>query len=145
MTTKVRKNRSVFRRCAAALMLAGALATAVRLPAFEQVKLAMERALEERVGYALSKLIDPDQFLVIVRVDPYTVDELKAKSKSGGAAVSGSQFVLPGIPERQKIDNFAALKSEVAKWAQQTSRRFTPAEIDDIAEYLNQSHYRVAK
>ncbi len=53
----------------------------------------------------------------------------------------------PRVHERKttKIDSYAALKSEVAKWAQQTSRRFTPAEIDDIAEYLNQSHYRIAK
>ena len=44
-----------------------------------------------------------------------------------------------------KIDTIAALKVEVAKWARQTSRSFTPAELDDIAEYLNQSHYRLAK
>jgi mono/diheme cytochrome c family protein len=44
-----------------------------------------------------------------------------------------------------KIESFAALKTEVAKWAAQTPRRFTPGEVDDIAEYLNQSHYHVAK
>ena len=43
------------------------------------------------------------------------------------------------------IETFATLKSEVAKWSAQTGRRLTPAELDDIAEYLNQSHYRVAK
>ena len=44
-----------------------------------------------------------------------------------------------------KIDSYAALKSEVSKWALEAGRVFTPAELDDIAEYLNQSHYRIAK
>jgi hypothetical protein len=43
------------------------------------------------------------------------------------------------------ISTIVALKVEVAKWAAQTNRRFTQAELDDIAEYLNQSHYRLAK
>ena len=43
------------------------------------------------------------------------------------------------------IKTFAALKVEVVKWSAQVNRSFTPAELDDIAEYLNQSHYRVAK
>lgn len=43
------------------------------------------------------------------------------------------------------INTLAALKVEVAKWAAQTNRRFTPAEIDDIAEFLNRSHYKLAK
>jgi mono/diheme cytochrome c family protein len=44
-----------------------------------------------------------------------------------------------------KIDSYAALKAEVSKWAAETGRRFTPAELDDVVEYLNQSHYRIAK
>jgi len=44
-----------------------------------------------------------------------------------------------------RIDTLAALKGEVARWSLQTSRRFTPAEIDDIAAYLDRSHYRLAK
>ena len=44
-----------------------------------------------------------------------------------------------------KIETTVALKVEVAKWSVQTNRRFTPAELDDIAEYLNQSHYRLTK
>jgi len=43
------------------------------------------------------------------------------------------------------IASTAALKLEVVKWAGQTGRRFTPEEIDDVAEYLNQSHYRLAR
>jgi len=44
-----------------------------------------------------------------------------------------------------RIDTLAALKGEVARWSLQTSRRFTPAEIDDVAAYLNRSHYRLSK
>ena len=43
------------------------------------------------------------------------------------------------------IKTIVALKLEVAKWAAQTNRRFTQAELDDIAEYLNESHYRLAR
>lgn len=43
------------------------------------------------------------------------------------------------------INTSAALKLEVVKWASQTGRRFSAEEIDDIAEYLNQSHYRLAR
>ena len=51
------------------------------------------------------------------------------------------------IHDRKKteIDTLTALKVEIARRAAQTDRRFTPAELDDIAEYLNQSHYRLAK
>lgn len=38
-----------------------------------------------------------------------------------------------------------ALAAAVAKWAMQVKRSFTPAELDDVAEYLNQSHYHVAR
>jgi mono/diheme cytochrome c family protein len=44
-----------------------------------------------------------------------------------------------------KIDSYAALKAEVSKWAAETGRKFAPGELDDIVEYLNQSHYRIAK
>ena len=44
-----------------------------------------------------------------------------------------------------KIDTITTLKVEVSKWSAQTDRRFTPAELDDIAEYLNQSHYRMSR
>lgn len=44
-----------------------------------------------------------------------------------------------------KIKTLASLKVEIVRWAAQTGRRFTPAEIDDIAEYLNGSHYRLSK
>ncbi len=44
-----------------------------------------------------------------------------------------------------KIDTIKALKAEVSKWSAQTDRRFTPTELDDIAQYLNQSHYRISR
>ena len=44
-----------------------------------------------------------------------------------------------------KIETTVGLRVEVAKWSVQTNHRFTPAELDDIAEYLNRSHYRLTK
>ncbi len=44
-----------------------------------------------------------------------------------------------------RIDTLAGLKAEIARWSAQTSRRFTPADVDDIADYLNRSHYRLGK
>lgn len=44
-----------------------------------------------------------------------------------------------------KITTFAELRSEVARWALQVNRPLTPHEIDDIAEYLGQSHYSLKK
>ena len=43
------------------------------------------------------------------------------------------------------IDRLARLRAEVAKWSQQTGRRFSPDELDDVAEYLNRTHYRLEK
>lgn len=44
-----------------------------------------------------------------------------------------------------RISSTVQLRVEVARWAAQTDRRFTPVELDDIADYLNQSHYRLPK
>ncbi len=66
----------------------------------------MERALEDRIQTALGKLMDPDQFLVIVKVEPFTVEEMKQKEKSPGGG--GPQYVLPGIPERKSLERLAS-------------------------------------
>ena len=44
---------------------------------------------------------------------------------------------------RSLIRTLAQLRVEVAKWAAQTGRPFTVEDLDDIAEYLNRSHYRL--
>jgi mono/diheme cytochrome c family protein len=43
------------------------------------------------------------------------------------------------------IKTLAGLTAEIAKWSRQVNRSFTPAELDDIAGYLNQSHYKLEK
>jgi hypothetical protein len=96
--------RSRFRRGWVAAGLVALLAPLSALHAFEQFKLAMERALEERIQFALSKFVNPEEFLVIVKVEPYTVDELKKMSKSPASSSGAREFVLPGIPERKKLD-----------------------------------------
>jgi len=46
---------------------------------------------------------------------------------------------------RSLIRTPAQLRVEVAKWAAQTGRPFTLEDLDDIAEYLNRSHYRLPR
>ena len=44
---------------------------------------------------------------------------------------------------RSLIRTLAQLRVEVANRAAQTGRPFTLEDLDDIAEYLNRSHYRM--
>ena len=48
-------------------------------------------------------------------------------------------------PSGSLIRSTAALRTEVATWAARTPTRFTVEDLDDIAEYLNRSHYRLEK
>jgi len=43
---------------------------------------------------------------------------------------------------RPAVRDLADLRDMVAQWAPQTKRSFTPAELEHIVEYLNESHYR---
>jgi len=46
---------------------------------------------------------------------------------------------------RSLIRSLAQLRLEVVQRAAQTAQRFTIDDLDDIAEYLNRSHYRLEK
>jgi mono/diheme cytochrome c family protein len=46
-------------------------------------------------------------------------------------------------PDRSKIHTLSDLRTMVAAWAPMTKLRFTPADVDDVAEYLNRSHYKM--
>ena len=48
-------------------------------------------------------------------------------------------------PSRSLVKSPAQLGVEVAKRAQMTKQRFTVEDLDDIAEYLDRSHYRFKK
>ena len=48
-------------------------------------------------------------------------------------------------PARSLVRTLPQLRVEVVRRAEQTGRRFSVEDVDDIAEYLNQSHYRLAK
>lgn len=48
-------------------------------------------------------------------------------------------------PSRSLVKTHAGLRVEVAKRAAQAGRAFTPGELDDIAEYLDRSHYKLQK
>jgi len=45
--------------------------------------------------------------------------------------------------ERSLVKSLAGLRVEVVRRAQQTKRPFTIEDLDDTAEYLNRSHYRL--
>lgn len=45
--------------------------------------------------------------------------------------------------DRTVVKSMADLRDQVVRWAKQTKRSFTLDELDDIALYLNQSHYRL--
>jgi mono/diheme cytochrome c family protein len=45
---------------------------------------------------------------------------------------------------RTEVKDLSDLRDMVARWAPQTKRTYTLDELADIAEYLNQSHYRFA-
>jgi hypothetical protein len=45
-------------------------------------------------------------------------------------------------PGRSSVQTLADLRDEVARRAAQTGRPFTLDDLSDLAEYLNQSHYR---
>jgi mono/diheme cytochrome c family protein len=48
-------------------------------------------------------------------------------------------------PSRSLVRTLTQLRLEVARRAASTGQRFTLADLDDIAEYLNRSHYRLEK
>jgi mono/diheme cytochrome c family protein len=48
-------------------------------------------------------------------------------------------------PSRSLVASLAQLRLQVAQRAASTGNRFTIEDLDDITEYLNRSHYRLAK
>ena len=48
-------------------------------------------------------------------------------------------------PSRSLVKTYPQLQAEVARRAELTKRRFTMDELDEIAAYLNRSHYRFAR
>ena len=48
-------------------------------------------------------------------------------------------------PARSQIRSFTALQVEVARWAEQVRPRLAIQDLEEIAEYLNHSHYRLGK
>ena len=48
-------------------------------------------------------------------------------------------------PSRSLVRTLAQLRVEVAQRAAQSGQRFTLEDLDDIAEYLNRTHYRLEK
>jgi mono/diheme cytochrome c family protein len=47
--------------------------------------------------------------------------------------------------ERSAVKSVTDLRAQVARWSERTRMRFTPHAVDDVAEYLNRSHYKMEK
>lgn len=47
--------------------------------------------------------------------------------------------------ERSAVKSVTDLRGQVARWSERTRMRFTPQDVDDVAEYLNRSHYKMEK
>jgi hypothetical protein len=43
---------------------------------------------------------------------------------------------------RSEVRDLADLRDTVARWAGQTKRNFTLDELENVVQYLNESHYR---
>ena len=43
---------------------------------------------------------------------------------------------------RSDVKGLADLRDTVARWTEQTKHRFTLDEIENVVQYLNESHYR---
>ena len=48
-------------------------------------------------------------------------------------------------PSKSQIRSFTALQVEVGRWADQVKPRLAIQDLEQIAEYLNRSHYRLEK
>ena len=51
-----------------------------------------------------------------------------------------------GLHDRRNsaVSSYADLRFQVERWTQQTGRRFTSAEREDLIEFLDATHYRLA-
>jgi len=47
--------------------------------------------------------------------------------------------------EKSIVKSMADLRDQVLRWAPQTKRAYTPDELEDIAQHLNRSHYRLVR
>jgi mono/diheme cytochrome c family protein len=48
-------------------------------------------------------------------------------------------------PDKSTVHTLSDLRSTVARWAPMTRLKVTPADVDDVAEYLNRSHYKMPR
>ena len=48
-------------------------------------------------------------------------------------------------PSRSLVRSLTGLRVEVARRSEQVPARLSPEDVDDIADYLNRSHYRFAR
>jgi hypothetical protein len=59
-----------------------------------------------------------------------------------GAAPGGCHYERVHQRVRSDLRDLADLRDTVASWSGQTKRTYTLDELEDIVQYLNESHYR---
>lgn len=64
-------------------------------------RLNLEVRMQQRVEEALSKIIPPGQFVVVVRVEPWPAS---IDNQGNNLQSSEDEFVLPGVPTKNRLD-----------------------------------------
>jgi hypothetical protein len=73
---------------------------------WDSERLNLETSIQKRVEEALSKIIPPGQFVLVVRVEPWA----QQIDSNGKPIDSGDGYFLPGVPERARFDNSVNVK-----------------------------------
>jgi len=71
-------------------------------PSWDTERLNLEMSIQKRVEEAISKIVSPGQFVLVVRVEPWAQPIDTATGRPVEDQRSG--FYLPGVPERQRFD-----------------------------------------
>ena len=74
-------------------------------------KLALEIKMQQRVEIALSKMLPPGQYVVVVRVEALS----KLLDDSGNFKDLEEEFFLPGVPVRTNLDGTAGVMKDIAE------------------------------
>lgn len=72
---------------------------------WDSERLMLETNIQKRVEEALSKIIPPGQFVLVVRIEPWAqqTEDVKTDDASDG-------YFLPGVPDRPRLDNSVNVK-----------------------------------
>jgi flagellar motor switch protein FliG len=96
----------------AALLVACALAPIAAELSWDSERLNLEIRMQQRVEEAISKIVPPSQFLVVVRVEPWQRPIDGGNQRTAPAPANDDGFYLPGVPSRKRLDSNASELSQ---------------------------------